>query len=101
MAEESRYPALRTIAGIYRLLAYLAAFGAVVSGILAIAGLVGVGGAGSGAAGLLGAVYALFATITLLAISEGIRLFIDIEANTRGVRDAVREPVKLFPNSPG
>lgn len=75
LSPSTKYPALRTIAGFYRILALIAGIFAVIgaisnlgeSVILALAVLI------------MGAV----ATITLLAIAEGIYVLIDIEANTR------------------
>jgi len=77
---ESKYPALRTISGFYQFLAIIIGIGS------ALGLLYGIKAAGTKAAGTTIIIYALImglmGVITLLAISEGIKLFIQIEDNT-------------------
>ncbi len=74
----ARYPALRVMAGVYKILAWLVAIGAIISiimlatsretsGVLILVAFLG------GAVGF----------VTLFAASESIMVFIDIEENTR------------------
>lgn len=76
-----RYPALQTIAGICKILAYLNAISAVVGGFYFVAT--------SGITGIFILISSLFlgaiAFVILYAISELIHVFIDIEENTRKV----------------
>lgn len=69
---EKRYRALRFISKVYMLLAWLSAIGGVIAMLIAK-------GYEASAAFFAGT----FAFVTLLAISEGIQIFIDIEENTR------------------
>ncbi len=70
-----RYPALRTIALIYQVFAGLVAVGTVVAAAIALTTDLGWA--------IRIAVLGLIGVITLLALSEGIKVFIDIEQNTR------------------
>ena len=84
-----KYPALRVIATIYRVLAYLALVGGLIG---VIVGLVMSGnsapfsGQPAGGVGviILSLIYSVVGFVTFLATSEIILVFIDIEANTRG-----------------
>ena len=70
-----KYPALRTFAGLYRLLAVGAGILALVAALFAISESLLV----AFSMLILGAI----SSISLLAIAEGIQVLIDIEANTR------------------
>lgn len=80
---KSKYPALTTISGIYQFLAILVGLGALFGLFYGISLMDGYGGNVTGT-GII--VYSLIAgllgVISLLAISEGIKLFISIENNT-------------------
>lgn len=77
----NKYPALRTIAGFYRILAFVA------GGFAVIAAMILFTNSDGGANGIILALFSLMSgaitVITLLAIAEAIQVFIDIEANTR------------------
>jgi hypothetical protein len=75
----TKYPALRVIAGIFKVLAWLLA---VISVIVALAGLQ------NPAVFFLSILAGFIACVMLLAISESIKVFIDIEANTRKVAES-------------
>ena len=75
----SRYPALQTLSMIYRILAYVTGIVAVIIVILGLA-TIERGGAALIIWGILGGIVGV---VTNLAIAEGIKVFIDIEANTR------------------
>lgn len=91
---QTRYPALRGISSIFRTLAVLAAIAGLIG---ALVGLVQISGNtyGAPAAGglivfvslLYGGLFCLYA----LAISEGIKVFIDIEENTRSTNNLLRK----------
>ena len=80
-AATSRYPALRIVAGIYRILAFLVGIAAI------IVVVVGVRALDNGSEGILlilgGILGGLIGVVTNLAAAEGIRVFLDIEENTR------------------
>jgi hypothetical protein len=73
-----KYPALRFISSMYKLLAFLIGIVAVVIGILSMSGFDANYPLGFGI--ILGGLIGL---ITMLAMSEGIKVFLDIEENTR------------------
>jgi len=75
----SRYPMLQTLSVIYRILAYITGIVAV---IIALLGIVTIerGGVVLILWGVLGGIVGV---VTNLAIAEGIKVFIDIEENTR------------------
>lgn len=86
MIEERNYPALTFISGLYKVLAYIA-FGSAI--LIPLIIFIGVNNDNSIISGI-GAISALyiflvcaFAGIFSLAIAEVIKLFIDIEENTR------------------
>jgi|AP45_3_1055517.scaffolds.fasta_scaffold397624_1 hypothetical protein len=72
---ESKYPALRTISGFYQFLAIIIGIGS------ALGLLYGIKAAGTTII-IYALIMGLMGVITLLAISEGIKLFIQIEDNT-------------------
>lgn len=87
----SRYPALRVIAGIYRILAFLlgiAAIGVIIFGVRALDHSGVEEGISIIFGGFLGG---LIGVITNLAAAEGILVFLDIEQNTRNTNQAVGE----------
>jgi predicted nucleic acid-binding Zn-ribbon protein len=87
--EQLRYPALRVIAGIYRVLAW---FVAILAAIGVFVGLTNLEGyrASFGILLLLGSLIGgAIGFVTLLAASEGIKVFIDIEENTRVAASSV------------
>lgn len=71
----NKYPALRTIAGFYRILAFVAGGFAVISAVDLLGDSI--------LFALLSLIAGAVAVISLLAIAEGIHVLIDIEANTR------------------
>lgn len=92
-----RYPVLRALAIIYVIGAALAAVATVIGVIWALAA-----GAGSGTDRLIIAAAALggglFMVITMLAIAEVLKLFIDVEHNTRmAVPGRIGMPASVTP----
>ncbi len=89
---ERRYRALRTIATVLRVLAFIVA---IVGGLAVLIGAIVTGSAEEGGfgAGLLtlvgGALYVAFIALILFAYAETIRLAIDIEGNTRQTVNAL------------
>ena len=86
--ESERYPALRSIAKVYKIMAWIVA---IVAGIIAfVALLTGIFKGGEEFQALFAFVVCVLGGaigyISLLAISEGIQVFIDIEENTRRTR---------------
>lgn len=87
--DKPRYGALRTIAKILRILAFIVA---IVGGIgVLIAAAVTAGESGGAALLTLigGALYVGFFTLVLFAYAELIRLLIDAESNTRRTAEAL------------
>jgi hypothetical protein len=80
------YPALKAIASIYRILAILAAIAAIITLFYGVS-LLGKNLPLMQASGteviIKALIFGIFGTITCLAISEGIRLFINLESNSR------------------
>ena len=80
----TRYPALRLIAAIYRIMSWLSG---IVSFILSLR--VAIDSFNNGYNWFIAILPTLsigfFAVLTLLAVSEGIKVFIDIEENTRNI----------------
>jgi hypothetical protein len=78
---QSRYPALQTIAGIFRILAWLVV---VFSVIGIIFGFINIKTIGLGVSLLLGSLIGgAVSFFTLFAVAEAIEVLIDIEENTR------------------
>lgn len=87
-----RYPALRVISTIYRILAYLSAVGGIIGVMVGISKMSErYGGAAGGTILLLSLLYGAIAFITFLAIAEAIHVFIDIEENTRHTSTVLRK----------
>jgi hypothetical protein len=76
-----RYPALRTIAGFYRILAIAVFLAALVGIVYAIS--YWKEREGQFIILYLSSAFGLFGTVTTLAVAETIKVFIDIEENTR------------------
>jgi hypothetical protein len=91
---ENKYPALRVISVIFKVLAVLAA---IVGLIGALVGFVQMAGNtyGAAAAGglivLVSLLYGGLLCIYMFAVSEAIRVFIDIEGNTRLTNELLRK----------
>jgi hypothetical protein len=91
---ETKYPALRVIAVIFKVLAVLIAIGGLIG---ALAGLVQMTGDtyGATAAGgmilLVSLLYGGLGCIYLFAVSEAIKVFIDIEENSRLTSELLRK----------
>ena len=81
---EHRYPALRTIAGIFRILAWLIVIGGALIVVIATIVVADASGAGEAIVTAVGGVItvAIYAVLTL-AVAELIRLALAIEENTR------------------
>jgi hypothetical protein len=93
VSTSKRYPALRIISTIYRILAYVSAvagFIGVLVGIYQMSERYGYGGAAGGTILLLSLLYGGIAFVTFMAIAEGIHVFIDIEENTRQSSSVLR-----------
>lgn len=86
---KQKYPALRTIASVYRILAYIALIGGFIGVIVGIALL---GQSGSYSIEYTGGIMVIVLSVlggvvgyvSFLAASEMILVFIDMETNTRG-----------------
>lgn len=85
-----KYPALKVLSVVYKVLAVLTAVGGVVALVIAVVGAFTIEDASLRAAGILlqlGAfVGSLFVAVTLYAFGELVELLIDIEWNTRASR---------------
>jgi|GEM_PF-975030 uncharacterized paraquat-inducible protein A len=80
---KSKYPALNTISGIYQFLAILVGIGSVIGLFYGLNLMTQYGGKPAGIGIIIYSLIAgLLVVISLLAISEGIKLFISIENNT-------------------
>ena len=80
---KSKYPALTTISGIYQFLAILVGLASLFSLFYGISLMYDYGGKTAGTSIIIYSLIAgLLVVISLLAISEGIKLFISIENNT-------------------
>ena len=90
MSESARYPALRAISRVYRILAMFAGVGTVLMTLLFVVSLFSSDTYMQvrGWDHLIMMLWGVFATLTLMSVSEGIHLVIDIEANTRAFKDA-------------
>jgi hypothetical protein len=80
---ESRYPAVRTLSTICRGLAFLSILAGL---IVAAAGIFASTGAGI-AFSLFALLYSIGGFILLMALAEGMKIIVDIEANTRATRE--------------
>ncbi len=86
--ESSRYPTLCAISKIYRVLAFITGFAAVIVVLAGVMILLGRNIAGLSL--ILGGIGGLFGVIACFAIAEAIHLFIDIENNTRNIANNTR-----------
>lgn len=82
----NKYPAVRTLSAICRVLAFIG----LVVGVSVAAVSLFAGTSGSLAFAAFAAVYSLAGFIVLLAVSEGLRVVVDIEANTRASAEYLR-----------
>lgn len=83
---ETRYPTLRVISGIFRVLAVLAAIAGIIGALIGMVQMFGDTYGASATGGvivLVSLLYGGLGCIYFFAVSEGIRVFIDIEVNTR------------------
>lgn len=91
---ETKYPALRVISVIFKVLAVIAAIAGLIG---ALVGLVQMAGNTYGAAAtgglivLVSLLYGGLLCIYMFAVSEAIRVFIDIEGNTRLTNELLRK----------
>jgi len=91
---QTKYPALRVISVILKVLAVLAAIAGLIGALVGLIQMFGNTYGAPAAGGLIVLVSLLYgglACIYALAISEGISVFIDIEANTRLTNKLLRE----------
>ena len=88
--KQLRYPALKAIAGLYKFLAILSTIAAVIGFIIRMSQLDKYAGAGTGII-LIPLIYGAIAAITFLAISEGIKVIVDIEENTRSSTEYLKK----------
>ncbi|HVL64011.1 MAG TPA: hypothetical protein VM573_02450 [Actinomycetota bacterium] len=90
MQQESRYGSLRTIARIFRVLAWIT----IIFGGLGVLGAT-VSGAAQGASGealvmlIGGGLFVAFYALMFFAMAEFIHLMVDVEANTRRTAEAL------------
>jgi hypothetical protein len=93
-----KYSALRTISVIFKVLAVLAAVGAIIGALISL----GSGASYSAFGGVVGAIIALLygalICLYLFAASEFILVFLDIEENTRQTEDNTRQTADLLRN---
>lgn len=91
---ETKYPTLRLIAVIFRVLAVIFAVGGVIGVVVGLVQMAG-DAYGAAAAGVMIVVVSLLygglGCIYLLAVSEGIKVFTDIEENSRLSNDLLRK----------
>jgi len=112
-----KYRALRIVATVYRVIGWIiiviGALGTCASSVAAVAGASYMGqrfgyrgGAGLGVIQaiiiiVIGLLYTGLIGVTLLAIAEGIQVFLDIEENTREIARRIRELPGVTAPSPG
>jgi len=114
-----RYRALRIVATVYRIIGWIV----IVVGILCSCGFAALATTAPGSVGgamgfgprvgmagevigaiiilVIGLLYTGVIGVTLLAIAEGIEVFLDIEANTREIARRIRELPGVTPPTPG
>jgi hypothetical protein len=83
---DRRYHSLRTIAGIYQVLAWLVA---AVGGIGVIIAAASASDSNGGLALIVGGIYVFFVVLTMLAFAAFIRLMLSVEESTRTTASAV------------
>ncbi len=82
--QSPRYGALRTISGIYRILAYVVIVVTILASLGVGVSMLSQRGALVGLVGAVGALaYGAIIALSLMAFAEGISVFLDIEQNTR------------------
>lgn len=75
-----KYPALRVIAGLYQIIALLIAFLALIGFLLSFQQ-----SASTSVIAILSLVVGLIGVVSFLALSESIKVFVDVEQNTRTI----------------
>jgi len=85
-AADRRYYSLRTIAGIYQVLAWLIA---VIGGIGVIVATASATDSDGAVVFIVGALYVFFVVLTMLAFSAFIRLMLSVEESTRTTATAI------------
>ncbi len=91
---QTKYPALRVISVIFKVLAVIAAIAGLIGALVGLSQMFGNTNGAPAAGGvivLVSLLYGGLGCIYTLAISEGISVFIDIEANTRLTNRLLRE----------
>lgn len=91
---QTKYPVLRVISLIFKGLAVIAAIAGLIGALLGLSQMLGNTNGAPAAGGLIvlaSLLYGGLGCIYALAISEGISVFIDIEANTRLTNKLLRE----------
>jgi len=96
---EKKYPALRIISGIYETLAWILGFGVALSGLIVAGTQKKVYGGGITSSGIIIAVVSIIVgallLIGLLAVAEIIKLFIDVEENTRSTKEILETKISV------
>jgi hypothetical protein len=85
---ENRYPALRVISVVFKVLAVLAAVFGLIGALVGVVQMAG--DATGGLLALVSLLYGGLLCIYMFAASEAIRVFIDVESNTRLTNDLLR-----------
>lgn len=83
---ETRYPALRVISGIFKVLAVLAAIAGIIGALIGLMQMSGNSYGATATGGMIVVISLLYgglACVYFFAVSEGIRVFLDLEVNTR------------------
>ena len=83
----NKYPALTIIAGIYKVFA-------IIGGLVALLSIVTLLNASAGTSQITASITlgaSILTSLTLLAFSEGIKVFLDIEANTRKASERISD----------
>ncbi len=101
---ETRYGALRTIAVILRVFAWIVGIGCAIGFVVALIWAAVAGEAGPLGIGVMLLIYAVFGFIYLYAATEAIYVILDIEANTRRSADLLQRqaqpPTPTQPSQP-
>jgi hypothetical protein len=84
-----KYPSMQIISGIYQVLGWILAIALIIIAIVQFAH-------GMLLIGILYIVSSILILIGYLAIAEGINIFIDIENNTRAIRDSSNDSKRLL-----
>jgi len=90
---ETKYPALRVISVIFKVLAVFAAIAGLIGALVGLVQMAGNAFGAPAAGGLIVVISLLYGglgCIYLFALSEGIRVFLDLELNTRLTNELLR-----------